>query len=109
MTHVRTSPYDPQSNGKLERYHKSIKGECIRVKTSLSLEEAQSSLAEFVRRYNTERLHSAIGYITPLAQFEGRADMIQAAREAKLTGPVIPTIKTRKPRPPRGVPNERKP
>ena len=29
MTHVRTSPYYPQSNGKIERWHKSLKGECI--------------------------------------------------------------------------------
>lgn len=84
MTHVRTSPYYPQSNGKLERYHKTIKGDCIRVKTPLSLEDAGSSVAEFVRRYNTQRLHSAINYITPLDQLEGRAEMIQAAREAKL-------------------------
>jgi transposase InsO family protein len=30
MTHVRTSPYYPQSNGRIERWHKSLKGECIR-------------------------------------------------------------------------------
>ena len=30
MTHVRTSPYYPQSNGKLERWHQSLKSECIR-------------------------------------------------------------------------------
>jgi len=30
MTHVRTSPYYPQSNGKIERWHKSLKSECIR-------------------------------------------------------------------------------
>jgi len=30
MTHVRTSPFYPQSNGKIERWHKSLKGECIR-------------------------------------------------------------------------------
>ena len=35
MTHVRTSPYYPQSNGKIERWHKTLKGECIRVKTPL--------------------------------------------------------------------------
>jgi transposase InsO family protein len=29
MTHVRTSPYYPQSNGKIERWHKSLKGECV--------------------------------------------------------------------------------
>ena len=37
MTHVRTSPYCPQSNGKIERWHKSLKGECIRPGTPLSL------------------------------------------------------------------------
>jgi transposase InsO family protein len=84
MTHVRTSPYYPQSNGKLERYHKTIKGDCIRVKTPLSLEDAQRCVADFVRRYNTERLHSAIGYITPLDKLEGRAEAIQAQRERKL-------------------------
>src|SRR5207344_1311738 len=41
MTHVRTSPYYPQSNGKLERFHKTINGECIRVLVPLSLEDAQ--------------------------------------------------------------------
>jgi putative transposase len=84
MTHVRTSPYYPQSNGKLERYHKTIKGTCIRVKTPLSLEEARSVVSEFVARYNNERLHSSIGYVTPKDKLEGRAEMIHAARDAKL-------------------------
>jgi len=84
MTHVRTSPYYPQSNGKLERYHKTIKGDCIRVKTPLSLEDAKRSVADFVRQYNTERLHSAIGYITPADKLEGRAEAIQAERQRKL-------------------------
>ena len=65
MTHVRTSPYYPQSNGKMERWFKTLKGECIRVKTPLSLEDARRLVAEFVNHYNTVRLHSAIAYITP--------------------------------------------
>ena len=56
----------------------------IRVKTPLSLEEAQRCVADFVKQYNTERLHSAIGYITPLDKLEGRAEAIQAQRERKL-------------------------
>ena len=84
MTHVKTSPYSPQSNGKLERYHRTIKGSCLRVKTPLSLEDAQRVVTEFVTYYNHERLHSAIGYITPNDKLEGRAETIQAARDAKL-------------------------
>jgi putative transposase len=41
MTHVRTSPYYPQSNGKIERWHKSLKSECIRPGTPLSLDDAR--------------------------------------------------------------------
>ena len=84
MTHVKTSPYYPQSNGKLERYHKTIKGTCIRVKTPLSLADARDIVADFVDHYNTERLHSGVGYITPKDKLEGRAEAILAGREAKL-------------------------
>jgi putative transposase len=84
MTHVKTSPYYPQSNGKLERYHKTIKGTCIRVKTPLSLEDARGIVADFVDHYNTRRLHSAIGYITPKDKLKGQAEAILAGREAKL-------------------------
>jgi transposase InsO family protein len=84
MTHVRTSPFYPQSNGKLERWHQSLKKECIRPKTPLSLEDARSLVAEFVAHYNEVRLHSAIGYITPRDKLEGRAEQIFAERDRKL-------------------------
>ena len=84
MTHVKTSPYYPQSNGKLERYHKTIKGTCIRVNTPLSLDDAIRLVTGFVDHYNNRRLHSAIGYITPNDKLQGRAEMILAARDAKL-------------------------
>ena len=41
MTHVRTSPYYPQSNGKIERWHGTLKKECIMPKTPVSLEDAR--------------------------------------------------------------------
>jgi putative transposase len=84
MTHVRTSPYYPQSNGKIERWFKTLKGECIRVTTPLSVEDARRLVAEFVTHYNTVRLHSAIAYITPADKLAGRAEAIWAARREKL-------------------------
>jgi transposase InsO family protein len=84
MTHVRTSPYYPQSNGKIERWHQSIKRECIRPKTPLTLEQARRVVADYVHHYNTERLHSAIAYVTPLDKLNGRAEQIFAERDAKL-------------------------
>jgi len=84
MTHVRTSPYYPQSNGKLERFHGSIKGECIRPGTPLSLEDAIRIVARYVEHYNQVRLHSAIGYVAPADKLAGREGDIFAARDRKL-------------------------
>ena len=84
MTHVRTSPYYPQSNGKLERYHKTIKGEAIRPGQPATLDEARALVARFVEHYNNVRLHSAIGYITPADFLAGRAEAIWAERDRKL-------------------------
>lgn len=84
MTHVRTSPYYPQSNGKLERWHGTIKSECIRPGTPLSLDDARRLVARWVEHYNQVRLHSALGYITPADKLAGREEAIFAARDRKL-------------------------
>ena len=84
MTQVRTSPYYPQSNGKIERYFKTLKGECIRVLTPLSLEDARRIVTDYVAYYNNVRLHSAIGYVTPKDRLDGRHLHIFAQRDQKL-------------------------
>jgi len=84
MTHVRTSPYYPQSNGKIERWHKSLKGECIRPGTPLSLEDARRLVKGYVEHYNNLRLNSAIGYITPKDMLAGHQQEIHAERDRKL-------------------------
>jgi transposase InsO family protein len=84
MTHVKTSPYYPQSNGKIERWHKTLKGESIRVKVPLSLDDARRIVADYVAYYNNVRLHSAIGYVTPRDRLEGRHAEIFENRDRKL-------------------------
>ncbi len=84
MTHVTTSPYYPQSNGKIERFHRTLKGDCIRPQTPLSLEDAQRVVAKYVGHYNRVRLHSALGYVTPKDKLEGRERAIWAERDRKL-------------------------
>ena len=83
-SHVLTSPHHPQSNGKLERYHRTLKEQAVRPRTPLSLEDARRVVGDFVDHYNTVRLHSALGYVTPHDRLEGRHLEIQAARDRKL-------------------------
>jgi len=91
MTHVRTSPFYPQSNGKIERWHGSLKRECIRPGTPLCLEDARRLVRRFVEHYNNVRsktwqsqLHSSIGYIAPKDKLEGQEKAVFAQRDRKL-------------------------
>jgi hypothetical protein len=84
MTHVRTSPYYPQSNGKKERWYQTLKAECLRRDVPLSLEDARRIVALYVEQYNHVRLHSALGYLTPADKLAGREQEIFPARDRKL-------------------------
>lgn len=84
MTHVRTSPFHPQSNGKLERWHHSLKSEAVRLQSLSDREQAERVIAEHIRYYNGERLNSAIGYIAPADKLAGREKLIFAERDRKL-------------------------
>lgn len=84
LTHVRTSPHYPQSNGKLERWHGSLKQECIRPKCPGSVEEARTQVQGYVDHYNHVRLHSAIDYLAPADKLNGMGPMILEQRDQKL-------------------------
>ncbi len=84
MSHVRTSPYYPQANGKFERFNRTIKTECIRPASPVSLDDARRIVTKFIREYNTQRLHSALGFVTPYDRLLGRHEEIFRARDAKL-------------------------
>ena len=84
VTHDRTSPYCPQSNGKLERWHGSLKRECVRPAAVSSFDEARRLLASYIDYYNNTRLHSALGYVTPADKLTGLEKEIFAERDRKL-------------------------
>jgi transposase-like protein len=72
------------THGYPERYHRTVKSRCLRPVTSLSIEDARRAVDRFVNHYNTTRLHSAIGYVTPLDMPEGSQKSIPEARDRKL-------------------------
>ena len=65
LQHIRTSIAYPQSNGKIERYHRTIHEECLATKSLINLDDARKQVAQYIGHYNTKRLHSSLFYLTP--------------------------------------------
>jgi len=84
LQHIRTSVAYPQSNGKIERYHRTINQECLRVKSLVDLNDARKQVAEFVEFYNSKRLHSSLFYLTPEDFLLNRIDEKINERNIKL-------------------------
>ena len=80
IRHILASPYHPQTNGKIERYHQSIKREVNQVPYEVpgSLENA---ISDFVSYYTYRRSHKALGNVTPADIMHGRRDQILSNRE----------------------------
>jgi putative transposase len=83
MTDVRTMAYHPQSNGRDERLHRTIREE-VAIEAEATLYQVEHLIASFRRYYNAQRPHSALHYLRPLDYYRGNPAERLAAREAKL-------------------------
>ena len=70
----------PQTQGKIERYHRTIKN-VVLLENYYSPEELHRAIAKFVHYYNYERYHESLGNLTPADVFYGRAEKIRRKRE----------------------------
>lgn len=84
LCHVRTSVRYPQSNGKIERFHRTLKNECLSKQSLIDLNDARKQIAIYIENYNTKRLHSALNYLTPEDYLLGRVELRLNERNLKL-------------------------
>jgi len=80
IRHILAAPYHPQTNGKLERYHQSIKREVNQVPYELP-GQLERAITDFVDYYNYRRYHKALGNVTPADVLYGRRDQILQRRK----------------------------
>ena len=80
IQHTRGAPYHPQTQGKIERYHRSMKN-VVKLQTFYFPWELEKALADFVDYYNRHRYHEALDNMTPADVYFGRAEEIRSRRE----------------------------
>jgi len=80
MTHTRGAPYHPQTQGKIERYHRSMKA-VVKLDHDYFPWHLEDALRAFVAYYNNERYHESLDNVTPADVYFGRHQTVLSARE----------------------------
>jgi transposase InsO family protein len=75
----------PESNGRIERYHRSVREEAFGDDEKEDYYQARDLLDQWVKYYNQERLHSALNYLRPVDYYMGNPEVLMAERKKKLT------------------------
>jgi RNA-directed DNA polymerase len=82
--HILAAPFHPQTNGKIERYHRSIKGELSLFPYELP-SQLERAITDFVDYYNYRRYHKALGNVTPADVLYGRReDILKRRKEVQI-------------------------
>ena len=79
IDHTRGRPNYPQTQGKIERYHRSMKN-IIHLDNYYLPQELETRISDWVDYYNSSRYHESLGNITPANKYEGREDQIFSER-----------------------------
>jgi transposase InsO family protein len=83
VRHIIASPYHPQTNGKMERYHRSLKGEINKLSYDMP-NELEKAIADFIEYYNYHRYHEGLGDVTPYDVYTGKhLEILSKRKEAK--------------------------
>jgi putative transposase len=84
IDHIRSAPYHPQTNGKIERYQQSLKKQVNQL-TYTFPGELDKAIMEFVDYYNYHRYHIALGNVTPADVLNGkRKEILQRRKEMQI-------------------------
>ena len=83
IRHIIASPYHPQTNGKMERYHRTVKGEIGLLPYEMP-SALEAAIRSFIWYYNYERYHEGLGNVTPYDVYTGRhLEVIRKRKDAK--------------------------
>jgi putative transposase len=80
MAHTHGAPYPPQTQGKIERYHRTMKN-VVKLQHYYFPWELEDALRDFVAYYNHERYHEALDNVTPADAYFGRQHAVVTERE----------------------------
>ncbi len=80
MQHIRIAPHHPMTQGKIERWHRSMKN-IVKLQHYYTPSQLRAAIAEFIEYYNNHRYHESLDNLTPVDMYFGRAQEVKTKRE----------------------------